>query len=223
MKRLIEFDIAKAICIILVVIGHYVPDDSPDWWKMIRDVIYTFHMPLFMFASGYIYMAFRKIESYKMFIWNKVQRLMIPYVVTSIIVVTVKLLTQNNMYVQNPVTPMSYLRLLYLPEAGYFLWFCWALFLIFCIVHLLHTRNARLSVFIVSIVWHYWHPFELTEVFCITQATSMLMFFMFGVFCHDFKDTVNYLKRIPAFAIYILFLGLEFLFVMQNEGGGMVI
>ena len=28
MQRLISFDIAKAICIILVVIGHYVPDYS---------------------------------------------------------------------------------------------------------------------------------------------------------------------------------------------------
>lgn len=61
MQRLISFDIAKSICIILVVIGHYIPDYSPLWYICIHDIIYTFHMPLFMFASGFIYMATKKI------------------------------------------------------------------------------------------------------------------------------------------------------------------
>ena len=59
MKRIVTLDIAKAICIILVVIGHYIPDNSPDWYVLMRTFIYSFHMPLFMFASGFIYMATR--------------------------------------------------------------------------------------------------------------------------------------------------------------------
>ena len=39
MQRLISFDIAKAICIILVVIGHYVPGYSPQWYVGVHDVI----------------------------------------------------------------------------------------------------------------------------------------------------------------------------------------
>ena len=46
-NRIVSLDIAKAICIILVVVGHYIPDSSPEWYKLIHDVIYTFHMPLF--------------------------------------------------------------------------------------------------------------------------------------------------------------------------------
>lgn len=57
MNRIIALDIAKAICIILVVMGHYVPDNSPAWYVLVHDVIYTFHMPLFMFVSGYVYIA----------------------------------------------------------------------------------------------------------------------------------------------------------------------
>ncbi len=55
MKRAVFIDIAKAIAIILVVIGHYNPDSSPLWYKELVKIIYTFHMPLFLFASGYIY------------------------------------------------------------------------------------------------------------------------------------------------------------------------
>lgn len=57
MNRIIALDIAKAICIILVVMGHYVPDNSPAWYVLVHDVIYTFHMPLFMFVSGYVYIV----------------------------------------------------------------------------------------------------------------------------------------------------------------------
>ena len=53
MQRLVFLDIAKAICIILVVIGHYHPENSPEWYNVIWKFIYSFHMPLFMFASGY--------------------------------------------------------------------------------------------------------------------------------------------------------------------------
>lgn len=55
MNRLISIDIAKALCIILVVVGHYNPGSAPEWYHIIIRFIYTFHMPLFLFASGYIY------------------------------------------------------------------------------------------------------------------------------------------------------------------------
>lgn len=155
MSRLISFDIAKALCIILVVIGHYIPDNSPQWYVNLRTWIYSFHMPLFMFASGYIYMAFKKDEPYWTFVTKKIRRLMIPYFVVSVIIITIKFLTQSSMYVENPVTAMSYLRIFYLPEAGYFLWFIWALFTMFLIVPLFKTKVSRIILFIISIVLHY--------------------------------------------------------------------
>lgn len=69
--RLLQLDIAKAICIVLVVIGHYSPECSPLWYTMTHDIIYSFHMPLFMFASGYIYNAIRKQISYGDFLKKK--------------------------------------------------------------------------------------------------------------------------------------------------------
>lgn len=73
MKRIIFIDIAKAICIVLVVIGHYVPDNSPAWYVAFHDIIYTFHMPLFMFTSGYVYIATKKDISYGQFILKKIK------------------------------------------------------------------------------------------------------------------------------------------------------
>jgi acyltransferase len=47
MKRLTHVDTMKAIGIVLVVVGH-----SPGLSPFIKNVIYSFHMPLFFFISG---------------------------------------------------------------------------------------------------------------------------------------------------------------------------
>ena len=184
MKRIIFIDIAKAICIILVVVGHYIPSNSPAWYIMLHDIIYTFHMPLFMFASGYI--ATKKNVTYGTFLWKKVRRLMVPYLVTSVIVITIKLFTQGSMSVDNPVTPLSYLRMFYLPEAGYFLWFIWALWWMFVLVPLFKTPRARLWLFAACLLLHY-VPVGLPNEFCLEQFKNMIVFFMLGVVAFEHK------------------------------------
>ena len=207
--RLLEFDVAKAICIILVVMGHYAVK-QPVWWTTVHDIIYSFHMPLFMFASGYIYIAFKKEERYTSFLCKKVKRLLIPYIVTSIIVVTIKLLSQNFLYVENPVTILSYLRLFYLPEAGYYLWFIWALWWMFVIVPLFKRKEHRIFLFIVAILLHYttWKE-NFTDIFCIKQTAHMLIWFMLGVICYDWKLSINKVKpNLLIFAIIIFSLAI---------------
>lgn len=189
-QRLIQFDIAKALCIILVAIGHYVPEGMPGWYKLVHDWIYSFHMPLFMFASGYIYIAYKRDEGYCKFIWKKIKRLMLPYFTTSAIVITIKLLTQRGMYVENPVSVFSFVKMFYLPEAGYFLWFIWALFLMFCVVPFFKNKWSRVGLFTFALIWHIYHPISLTHVFCINQAAGMLVWFMFGVVCFDWKGLI---------------------------------
>lgn len=217
-QRLVEFDIAKAICIILVVIGHYVPDYSPSWYEATHDVIYTFHMPLFMFASGFIYMATKKDVPYGQFLWKKVKRLMVPYLSVSAIVITIKLLTEGHAYVQNPVTMMSYVKMFYLPEAGYFLWFIWALWWMFVLVPLFKNRNIRLGLFAVAAVLHY-VPGFLPEVFCLRQFQSMLIYFMLGVVCCDWKEQLSFMKRVPTWSVLGCFVAAETMMVMTIRGG----
>lgn len=217
MQRLISFDIAKAICIILVVIGHYVPDGSPSWYVGVHDVIYTFHMPLFMFASGFIYMATKKDIPYKDFLLKKVKRLMVPYLSISAIVITIKLLTEGHAYVENPVTWISYVKMLYLPEAGYFLWFIWALWWMFVISPLFKTKQMRLGLIVLAIVLHY-IPNFLPEVFCLRQFQGMLVYFMLGVVCYDWKQQISFVSKLPAWSVLGCFALAESLKLM-NWGG----
>lgn len=223
MKRIVFIDIAKAICIILVVIGHYIPDNSPEWYVMLHYVIYTFHMPLFMFASGYVYMATRKSEdTYVGFMTKKAKRLMIPYFATSIIVVTLKMLTQGNMAVDNPVSLTSYIKILYQPEAGYFLWFIWALWWMFLLVPLFKTSRQRMFLFLISIAL-FCLPVTLPREFCLYEFKRMLVFFMLGVVSFEQKwlhDIICRFSAVQALSSIALFAMAQY--VRHLCGGGII-
>lgn len=214
-NRLITLDIAKTICIILVVIGHYHPENSPVWYSLIRDVIYSFHMPLFMFASGYIYISTLSVKNTGMeFIIKKVRRLLVPYFTTSILIISLKLISQKNMYIENPTSYLSYFKMLYSPEAGYFLWFIWALFLMFVTIPFFKTRSSRIKLFIASIIIHFM-DLNITDIFCINQFLGMLMYFMLGVVIAENKEKLKVLA-INKIIVIVLFILSEYLYIFAT-------
>lgn len=73
-KRNLTLDVAKGLGIILVVIGHICRRDSEGWegqW------IYSFHMPLFFFLSGYLFKD-EAVLNMKQFVRSKTRSLFIP-------------------------------------------------------------------------------------------------------------------------------------------------
>lgn len=153
-NRLISF--MQAFGIILVVAGHstyqlghagHVP--SICRW------LYTFHMPLFFFISGYLlkYSNTRKgIQLSDMpalgkdgFITGKARRLLVPYVIISSVVFIPK--TMMSAIALRPVdmSVWSYLGMLLYPHTnviGYF-WFLPSLFLIFCMAYIAAKTKAK--------------------------------------------------------------------------------
>ncbi len=73
-KRIYKFDNLKAILIFLVVFGHFL--ELVEGHKLLYLTIYSFHMPLFLFLSGY----FARFDRKK--IWNQ---LICPYVIFQIL------------------------------------------------------------------------------------------------------------------------------------------
>lgn len=70
-KQRIEWlDIAKGIACLTVIIGHTISYDSP-----FRQLIFSFHMPLFFILSGYTF----RIKPWRELLHSSVRRLVIPY------------------------------------------------------------------------------------------------------------------------------------------------
>ena len=78
-KRIEWIDVAKAIAIILVGVGHY---SCPQWLLV---WIYAFHMPLFFILSGYTFNVDR--YNFKSFIYRKIRTLIFPWSIAVILYV----------------------------------------------------------------------------------------------------------------------------------------
>ena len=204
--RLISIDIAKAICIILVVMGHFIPDDSPNWYVVILDVIYTFHMPLFLFASGYVYWATRKPVKYRNFVWNKIRCLMIPCYSASIIIIIIKLLTEKLLSVQNPVSNSVFYEMFYSPAAGYFLWFIFALFLMFLMIPFFNTRKCLLILLVLSLVL-FFIPISFPKVFCLDKFKVYLLYFVLGCILLEWSNVRRFVDKIHFLIAFCIFFG----------------
>jgi len=133
MKQRINWvDVAKGIGILLVVYGH-IP------WKVGSDenfpfikIIYTFHMPLFIFLSG---MFCKTRMNWKVFLGRKIETLLIPFLFYYLLLVCIApyILTRyfNTDILGSYTSPISLLHNEY--GAGP-TWYLWAL-LLMSIVH----------------------------------------------------------------------------------------
>lgn len=54
MKRIEWIDVLKGLAILLVVMGHVCQMRFPISGKWLADIIYSFHMPFFLFLGGVI-------------------------------------------------------------------------------------------------------------------------------------------------------------------------
>lgn len=217
-NRLFELDYARAICIILVVIGHFLPDNSPEWYLVFRQWIYSFHMPVFFFISGYLYSYFSSSNvEYLPFIRKKVFRLLVPYLFTSLILIGLKLVIQSEASVKSPVSLFSLVRMFYYPEAGYFLWFVWSLFSIFLIIPFFKTRLSRFILLITAIIVHYLLVLSgnsglenhfVTDLFCIDKTMVMIIWFMSGVIGAQYRNNLS-ISFVWKLFIVLAFVGVS--------------
>ena len=81
-KRIDWVDVAKGIAMILVIVVHAEEHFMPGTLVSTKIPIYTFHMPLFFFVSGYL---FSMKNSFGEFLKNKCRRILIPYVFLGVI------------------------------------------------------------------------------------------------------------------------------------------
>lgn len=214
--RDIAFDIAKGIGIILVVVGHYVPDDAPLWYTGFVRFVYYFHMPLFFIIAGYFYESSTRRTNYLSFVWSKFQRLMIPYFILSWAIVGTKVGIGRVMQVDHPVTLDALYRVFYLPEAGYFLWFVYVLFLTFCLAPLFKKGSRLIIISIIALGLFFWDTAP--HYFCIRQLSSHLVFFVWGMWVARLRGLRQAMSRYPLLWMVVT-VGLSFVYVNMQPGG----
>lgn len=80
-KRIEYIDIAKGICILLVVLGHEL-----TWNDALRYFIYSFHIPMFFALSGMVMVVTHELDlPFDLFLKKNINGILKPYFQVSII------------------------------------------------------------------------------------------------------------------------------------------
>lgn len=211
--------VAKGIGIFLVVLGHFegVPGYMPKYFIWLHELIYTFHMPLFMALSGFLFgKLFSSQFNYRLFIKKKVKRLLIPYFTLSLLLLIVKYTSGFFVELNHPPVLSDVLYNIFVqPNIGFaaFLWFIYTLFLIFCIVPFFKKLS---HLFIVGIIL-FFIPFP--PYFCIDLVAKYLIYFTIGIYIYRQFVTGKTIKRpFLVFVFTLLFMSALFFVNRQSSG-----
>lgn len=204
-QRIAWIDIAKGIAIILVVIGHCIPDAASSTgisvteYRWLHDIIYSFHMPLFFFLSGYMIVRENMVKSGKRpsdVIKNRWNRLIIPYVFVGICYAPFKLLLSK--FANKPYDIENIWKMIIGVNPDGELWFLYALFVITAIAAVFSFRISLLGLLVAGalLVWNPWNI-----------VTNYLFFFLFGIYMRrEHSGFVENLKGQHVILLGIIFL-----------------
>lgn len=213
-RRWSEIDNLYALGIVLVVFGH---SHSSDWSSFSGTIleaaisfIYIFHMPLFFFIAGFLFMNSSSLEriGYEQWVKQKAKRLLIPYVVLSAVALIPKYYIEN----QSFAGFTSYLiKAIFVPRIGVWghFWFLPVLMLVYLLFGLirLYVTDKLAKMFVgggtaVLAVVLYFLPYS-TEWFGFSDFKENIIFFTLGMSLNCCKSTS---KRTIFAAIRILWI-----------------
>lgn len=216
---------------ILVVLGHC--DMTPDYKKTwIFRWIYSFHMPLFFFISGFLFCLTnppKRIVStkYSSFTKKKFIRLIIPFIVidSTIFIIKATLFSESEI-IQHPIelTIQSYYHHLLIQPIG-FMWFLPTLFLIFIFVFPLwkyikshHSLKAILvtSIIIYSLSFVASIDKDAIRFLQFSRSIFYLAFFWTGILYCEFSSIID--RFLSKYWIIVFFIsGVISIFFIGNS------
>lgn len=205
--------------IILVVIGHSFVGSGHQNDIFIRKWIYSFHMPLFIFISGYLLrygieckkgaMSDISLWGKKGFVYKKILRLLVPYLAISCIAYFPKAILSSFAIRSMDISFIGFMKMLLYPCNNIVgpLWFLPTLFLIFIIVVLVGCfvkGNRRSLQFLVVgvLLIHLFNPFHNIMFLYISGVFFYLFYFIFGYYFYYEKLG----KTIAAYPIFFALL-----------------
>lgn len=202
------------IATILVVFGHSHPlhGSYPNFLIEITNFIYTFHMPLFFLIAGMLIQ--RSSDNRDIWKWwiGKVKRLILPYVVLSLIAFVPKVLISSVISDDMTLSVANIIRILLVPRAnvwGHF-WFI-PVYLVLSLIGALITKfvvkRSKIAVggvLFVSIVLNLF-PVNVSWL-GIKDITEMLFYVVLGILLYVFikKKTLSiFVIRISSIFVVV--------------------
>lgn len=172
-------DIIKGIAIYLVVFGHSIQNFTVNFYdNVVFQFIYSFHMPLFMLISGYLFAFSFKKKMPKEIIITKIKTLLLPISTYAFITLIRKDISHE---FELNLTGQVYG---FIWSFFHSLWFLWAVLYASIIVVLVKSFfNDRILVYIVVLLLTFFVP----NVLQIHWWNYLLPFYIIGYLSNDYN------------------------------------
>jgi len=209
-ERLIYIDQLRGIAILLVVMGHFLQYNTVEATdNKLFSGIYSFHMPLFMFISGYVAFKTTKIsifDNYYAFLTKKATSLLLPFFAWPLLV--------NKFFFTNEFNYdfITTLRLL-VTDPRIELWFLWYLFFlsilysVFLLVSsLINKRNSIIidACIVIGLLALLFLLHVLHVAVYIDSFIQYFGFFFVGVFLAKYDVLQKIVLNINIFSIFLI-------------------
>lgn len=201
-------DIIKAFSIILVVVGHSIQYGSGAdflseklyFENICFKVIYSFHMPLYMLISGYLFAYSIKKRTWHENIYNKIKSLIIPIALWSMIPFIISITHINYFSAGNLIKG-------YISTTIFNLWFLWAVFWCSALVIIVNRFfHDSFGIYLLGFVLTFLVP----DSYNLKMYKFMYPFFLLGYFFNKH----NWNMRLEKFYSRKLFkIGLAVLYI----------
>lgn len=202
-ERNLLFDTLKGFLIILVLIGHFVGDNTRDnfFIQGIIIFIYLFHMPFFIFISGYFSKNLESNEN------KSFKNLLFLYLIFQILYGIWEMILHNNAcYLTNIFNPAP------------LLWYILALFLWKKILKdILSIKRTILFIMLIYIL-SFFIPIFNTTTFAIGRFIGFFPFFIIGYYTNI--EHINWIKnkisKVLAIGIIVFFILFSYLILKYS-------
>ena len=155
-ERNVFWDVVKGVAILLVVLGHSINyGNGADYLRseafydlFLFKLIYSFHMPIFMVVSGYLFYNSVLCKSPSIIILSRIRMLLIPVVSFAVIYKCPALFSVFKGEMSLLSFAYDFFTTVFL---GYHLWFLWSVFLNSMLVLL--VQKLKFSSYTYILIW----------------------------------------------------------------------
>lgn len=229
--------IAQGWAMLLVIIGHSpMFHGNPRFVETITNIVYSFHMQLFIFVSGFLFYMTRieKPMRYWAMLSEKIKRLGIPFFLFTFIAMIIKSIFSSDMSRPTEISSLEYVKALIYPYDGPMreFWFIAVIMWLFAgralFNFLLSKRSYAISGFFLLILINYFVPLFSNDIFCFPRALHYSIYFFAGMAFYKWeliKMINNYwlafLLCSASFFLLFLFLPVKIGILVSFSGIGM--
>lgn len=206
----------QGFSMLLVVLGHVTlsnefQDPAHPVAAALERIIYTFHMPLFIFISGWLFCltCLDKEISYKDAMRKKFLRLGVPFLAFTVVTIVIKLGLSH--FVKRPVDAQELIDTFILFRSNPLgeMWFIIVLLILmlcFPVYKWLIKNNALIWGLCGSLLLFIVVPEDISY-FNLSKAVRLLVYFIMGIICCHYKIVEKYASRwytiIMSLALFI--------------------